>query len=94
MNDFILLFIWIILSGVILFVLKKLTSRNAIPPLIRKTKTAWLDLTRDQRKALDEQEKQDSMNRKKSLLSEIRKEYKRIKTISHSDIRPPFKPLK
>ena len=41
--------------------------------------TTWMKMTQDQRKTFDDNEKQNSMERKKMLLIKIRQEYQEIR---------------
>ncbi len=44
----------------------------------------WFDLTKEERKVLDDQDKLEALKRRKLLLDEIRKEYKELKNTNNN----------
>ena len=86
-------FIVITLSVLILLYKYKLflnfKKRNSKEYMINK----WMKLSKDQRNIIDEREKKISMYRKKSLLKDIRREYKKVAS-KETFSREPFIPKK
>ncbi len=75
--------------------LRKKRRIKQLPILHHREKMkAWLQMTRDERKAFDDYEKNKSRHRKKILLQEIRKEYQKVQLVYNKNKRPPFSPRK
>ena len=68
------------------------TSGSGI--LEQRRLSKWMRMSRDERNAFDHQEKMKTMERKKTLLDEIRKEYLQVKKVNQKKDKPPFLPKK
>lgn len=66
---------------------KKFTSAR---PIIND----WMQMTREERKAFDEEEKITSLKKRKLLLSKIRKEYQEVSKLNKNKGKRPFFPIK
>ena len=59
-----------------------------------KDMATWMQMSREERNKFGAKEQRESMQRKKTLLNQIRKEYKAISKLNASKGRPPFIPTK
>lgn len=53
-----------------------------------------MEMSSEERRLFDNQEKEKSMQRKKVLLTKIREEYSKVRKVQKKKSRPPFKPMK
>ena len=93
--NFFLFTLFFVVIGITLVIWRKRLGRRGInnQPFKRRM-TTWMDMTSDERRLLDNQEKEKSMQRKKVLLSKIREEYSEVRKSHKDQSRPPFKPIR